>query len=328
MSRAIVVRAPGGPDVLRLGEIPDPEPGPEEVVVEVAAAGVNFIDLYQRSGTYPVAMPFVPGIEGAGTVVALGGHVRGVAVGDQVAWANRPGGYATHVALPASATVPLLPGISADAAAAALLQGMTAHYLTHDTHPVRPGETVLVHAAAGGTGRMIVQMARWRGARVIATVSTAAKEQVAREAGADEVIRYDSADSAAMVARVHASTAGTGVDAVYDGVGGPTFDASLTVLRPRGTLVLYGQSGGAVAPFDPQRLNTAGSIMLARPNLNHHIADRAELLARAGAVFERIVSADLDVLIGRAYPLAEAAVAHADLGGRRTTGKLLLHPDR
>ena len=323
MSRAIVVREPGGPEVLRPAEVPVPDPAPGQVVVEVAAAGVNFIDVYQRSGAYPVPPPFVPGLEGAGTVLATAPDVSGVAVGDRVAWVNQPGGYAQHVAVPAAATVPVPAGVSAETAAAALLQGMTAHYLVHDTYPVRPGDTVLVHAAAGGMGRMLTQLARRRGARVVGTVSSAAKEEIARAAGADEVVLYDHAD---VAADVRALTGGEGVAAVYDGVGAPTFDASLAALRPRGTLALYGQSGGAVPPFDPQRLNAAGSVLLARPNLSHHIATRHELLARAGAVFGLIAAGHLNVHIGARYPLAEAPAAHTDLAGRRSTGKLLLLP--
>ncbi|WP_207922558.1 quinone oxidoreductase [Micromonospora sp. KC606] len=323
MSRAIVVREPGGPEVLRPAEKAVPVPEPGRVVVAVAASGVNFIDIYQRSGVYPVPMPFVPGIEGAGTVVAAASDVTGVAVGDRVAWVNQPGGYAEHVAVPAAATVPVPPDLPLETAAAALLQGMTAHYLLHDTYPVRPGDTVLVHAAAGGMGQLLTQMARWRGARVIGTVSSDAKAELARAAGADEVIRYDRAD---VAAEVRALTGGVGVAAVYDGVGGPTFDASLAALRTRGTLALYGQAGGPVPPFDPQRLNAAGSLLLTRPNLSHHIATRHELLTRAGAVLNLLSTGRLRVHVGGAYPLADAAAAHADLAGRRSTGKLLLLP--
>ncbi|MFI5494169.1 quinone oxidoreductase family protein [Actinoplanes sp. NPDC051859] len=323
MSKAIVVSEPGGPEVLRLAEVPTPEPGSGQVTVDVAACGVNFIDIYQRSGVYPVALPFVPGLEGAGTVVAAGPDVTGVAVGDRVAWVNQPGGYAQRVAIPAAAAVPVPDGVDAATAAAAMLQGMTAHYLVHDTYPVRPGDTVLVHAAAGGMGQLLTQWCRLRGARVIGTVSSAAKEELARAAGADEVIRYDNTD---VVAAVRALTGGEGVAAVYDGVGAPTFDASLASLRPRGTLALYGQAGGAVPPVDPQRLNAAGSVLLARPSLTHHVATRHELLTRAGAVLDLLATGRLRIHVGKVYPLEEAAAAHADLAGRRSVGKLLLQP--
>lgn len=321
MTKAIVLKEQGGPEVLRLAAVPDPEPAPGQVVVEVAASGVNFIDVYQRSGVYPVSLPFVPGLEGAGTVVAAAPDVTGVGVGDRVGWVNQPGGYAERVAVPASATVPIPADLDAETAAAALLQGMTAHYLVHDTYPVRPGDTVLVHAAAGGMGQLLTQLARLRGARVIGTVSTAAKEERARAAGADEVIRY--ADTEAAVREL---TGGEGVAAAYDGVGAPTFDASLAALRPRGVLALYGQAGGAVAPVDPQRLNAAGSVLLARPNLVHHVATRHELLTRAGAVLGWVAAGRLKIHVGQTYPLGDAAAAHADLEGRRSVGKLLLRP--
>ncbi|HKT02289.1 MAG TPA: quinone oxidoreductase [Rugosimonospora sp.] len=322
--RAIVVDWPGGPEVLRPGLLPDPRPGPGQVVVDVAAAGVNFIDVYQRSGAYPRELPFVPGMEGAGTVSAVGGGVPDIRVGDRVAWVNVPGGYAERVAVPAERVVPLPRELAPELAAAALLQGLTAHYLTQDTAPVGPGDVVLVHAAAGGTGLLLTQLVKLRGARVVGTVSTVDKERLAREAGADEVIRYGSVDVAATV---RALTGGRGVAAVYDGVGAPTFDASLAALRPRGVLALYGQAGGAVPPVDLQRLNAAGSVFVTRPNLEHHIADRAELLRRAGDVLGWLAAGRLRVHVGGRYPLAEAARAHADLAERRSTGKLLLIND-
>jgi NADPH2:quinone reductase len=318
--RAIVVRRPGGPEVLEQTQLPDPRPSPGEVVVDVAAAGVNFVDVYHRSGAYPRDLPFVPGLEGAGTVSATG-DVRDIRVGDRVAWVNAPGGYAERVAVPASRVVPLPDTVGTELAAAALLQGLTAHYLTHDTAPVGPGDAVLVHAAAGGMGLLLTQLAKLRGARVIATVSTVDKERVARDAGADDVIRYPEADVAAVVRHL---TDGRGVAAVYDGIGAPTFDASLAALRPRGVLALYGQAGGAVPPVDLQRLNSAGSVFVTRPNLEHHIADRAELLGRVRQVFAWLTSGQLRVRLGGRYPLADAAAAHADLEGRRSTGKLLL----
>lgn len=319
--RAIVIKEQGGPEALRLGEVPEPTPGPGEVLVGIEARGVNFIDVYQRSGAYAVATPFTPGVEAAGTALAVGEGVTEVSAGQRVGWVMYPGGYADQAVVPAEKTVPIPDGVTAEQAAAGLLQGLTAHYLTHTTHPVRAGDTVLVHAAAGGTGLLITQLAKLRGARVIGTVSTEEKERLSREAGADDVIRYDRTDVAGSVADL---TGGAGVAAVYDGVGADTFDASLASLRPRGVLALFGQSSGPVPPVDPQRLNTAGSVFLTRPSLAHHTAERAELLERSGALFGLVRDARLDVRIGGRYPLAEAARAHEDLTSRRTTGKLLL----
>ncbi|MDA0564272.1 quinone oxidoreductase [Streptomonospora sp. S1-112] len=319
--RAVVVQEQGGPEVLRLTEAPDPEPGPGEVLVGIQARGVNFIDVYQRSGAYSMPTPFVPGVEAAGTVAALGEGVTGLRVGARVAWALVPGAYAERAVVPADRLVPVPDRVSAEQAAAVLLQGLTAHYLTHSTYPVQPGDTVLVHAAAGGTGLLLVQLAKARHGRVIATVSTDAKADLARAAGADEVIRYDRTEVAPAVREL---TGGAGVAAVYDGVGAATFDASLAALRPRGVLALFGQASGAVPPVDPQRLNSAGSVYLTRPTLAHYVAEREELLERASDVLGLVAAGALDVRVGGRYPLAEAARAHEDLAGRRTTGKLLL----
>src|SRR5690606_11051066 len=321
--RAITIDEPGGPEVLRLTETDPPEPGPGQVAVDVAAAGVNFIDIYQRSGLYPMPMPLTPGVEAAGTVAAVGAGVTGLDVGQPVGWTGAPGGYAERAVVRADRVVPVPAGAGAEQAAAVLLQGRTAHYLTHATYPVRAGDTVLVHAAAGGSGLLLVQVAKLRGARVIGTVSTAAKEELARAAGADEVIRYDEPD-ADVAAAVRGLTGGEGVPVVYDGVGAATFEASLGALHRRGMLVLFGQSSGPVPPFNPQRLNGAGALFLTRPSLAHYTADRAELLDRAAAVFGMIGAGDLEVRIGGRYPLAEAARAQQDLASRSTTGKLVL----
>ncbi|MBB6119015.1 quinone oxidoreductase family protein [Nocardiopsis algeriensis] len=319
--RAMVIEENGGPEVLRPSEVPDPVPGPGEVVVDVTARGVNFIDIYQRSGLYEVPLPFVPGMEAAGVVTAVGEGVEDLSAGQRVGWAMAPGAYAERAAVKASLVVPVPDGVSDEQAAALLLQGMTAHSLTHSVHPVSEGETVLVHAAAGGTGLLLTQLAKARGARVIGTVSTEAKERIAREAGADEVVRYTETPVAEAVREL---TGGEGVAAVYDGVGRDTFDAGLASLRPRGVLVLFGQSSGPVAPVDPQRLNAAGSVYLTRPSLAHFVADRQELLGRAGDLFSLLAQGRLDVRIGGRYPLADAGRAHTDLASRRTSGKLLL----
>jgi NADPH:quinone reductase len=321
--RAIRIEQCGGPEVLVATEIDSPSPGPGEVVVAVAAAGVNFVDVYFRTGRYPVPVPFTPGFEAAGTVTAVGDGVTGVGVGDRVGWVQVPGGYAERAAIPADRVVPLPDGIDAETAAAVLLQGMTAHYLVRDTYPVGAGDTVLVHAAAGGVGLLLTQLVTRLGGRVIATVSTAVKEELARAAGAADVIRYTEADVTGEVRRL---TDGAGVAAVYDGVGADTFDASLASLRPRGTLVLFGAASGPVPPLDPMRLEHSGSVFLTRPSLTHHITDRGELLSRATDVLRWVADGTLSVRIGGRYPLGEAARAHADLEGRRTTGKLLLLP--
>ncbi|HZE03412.1 MAG TPA: quinone oxidoreductase [Pseudonocardiaceae bacterium] len=322
--RAIQITETGGPEVLRWTELPDPSPGPGELLVELAAAGVNYIDTYHRSGAYPMPLPFIPGSEGAGTVTALGPDVSDVAVGDQVAWAGSPGSYAERVVVPAAQAVPVPQGVDIEIAGGCLLQGMTAHYLLVSVHAVQPGETVLIHAAAGGMGLLLTQLATARGGRVIGTVSTAEKERLAREAGAAEVIRYTEVDD--LAGEVRRLTDRDGVAAVYDGVGATTFDASLASLRRRGMLALFGAASGPVPPVDPQRLNSAGSVFLTRPKLADYVATRKELISRAGEVFDAILDGSLRIRIGGRYPLAEAGRAHQDLQSRRTTGKLLLLP--
>ncbi|MEV0702146.1 quinone oxidoreductase [Saccharopolyspora sp. NPDC050389] len=321
--RAIRVAANGGPEVLEYSEAELSDPQPGQLLVEVAAAGVNFIDTYQRSGIYSMKLPFTPGSEGAGKVVAVGPDVTGFDVGDRVAWAMAPGSYAERALVPADKAVRVPDGVDDRTAAAALLQGLTAHYLITSTYPVRTGETALVHAAAGGMGLLLTQLIKSRGANVIGTVSTAEKEELAREAGADEIIRYTEEDVAQEVSDL---TDGRGVDVVYDGVGKTTFDASLASLRPRGMLALFGASSGPVPPVDPQRLNAAGSVFLTRPSLAHHILTREELDWRAEELFGWIAGGTLKIRIGGTYPLPDARRAHEDLEGRRTTGKLLLLP--
>jgi len=323
MPKAIRIYETGGPEVMTLTELEQPKPGPGDLLVDVAAAGVNFIDVYHRSGAYPVKPPLVLGAEGAGTVREVGADVTDFRVGDLVAWAAAPGSYAEQVVVPASVAVAVPDGIGERTAAATMLQGLTAQYLLKSTYPVTAGETVLVHAAAGGMGLLLTQWATHLGARVIGTVSTAAKAELARAAGADEVIRYTERNVADEVRRL---TDGTGVHVVYDGVGKDTFEASLASLRRRGMLVLFGASSGPVPPFDLQRLNAAGSLFVTRPTLAHHAAERAELLERATDVFDTILAGRLTIRIGHEYPLADAAQAHVDLQARRTTGKLLLIP--
>jgi NADPH2:quinone reductase len=327
---AVVVEQLGGPEVLTLGERPVPQPGPGQLLVQVAAAGVNFMDVYQCQGlgNYRTDLPFVPGAEGAGTVVAVGGGGgtglggdTGPAVGDVVAWAGVGGSYAAQALVPADRAVLVPAGVGAQVAAAVMLQGLTAHYLCVSTYPVQPGDVAVVHAAAGGVGLLLTQMIKRRGGVVIATTSGGAKHELARDAGADHVTDYTG--FLAVVADV---TGGRGAQVVYDGVGKATFDDSLAALRPRGTMVLYGAASGAVPPFDPQRLNSGGSLYLTRPTLVHYIADRAELAWRAAEVFGWVADGGLSVRIGGTYPLADAARAHEDLTGRRTTGKLLLIP--
>ncbi|MBV7696593.1 quinone oxidoreductase [Streptomyces sp. TRM70350] len=327
--RAVLVREFGTADVLRTEDVADPRPGAGELLVAVEAAGVNFIDVYRRSGAYPGPLPFVPGAEAAGVVIATGPTAPGDAVrhrvGDRVAWANQPGGYAELAVVPAHRAVPVPAGLGSRTAAAVLLQGMTAHYLTHDTHRVRPGDTVLVHAAAGGMGLLLTQLVRLRGGRVIGTVSAPEKEKTARAAGAWQVL-CTGADAVDVAAAVRELTGGEGVAAVYDGVGAPTFDASLASLRTRGTLALFGQAGGRVPPVDLQRLNTAGSVFVTRPNLDHHIATTEELARRAAEVFGLVADGRLDVHIGGSFPLEAAGQAHRVLESRASTGKLLLTP--
>jgi NADPH2:quinone reductase len=322
--RAIQITTPGGPEVLTPTELGEPEAGPGELLVETAAAGVNYIDTYQREGIYPMTLPYVPGMEGAGRVRAVGDGVTEFAVGDRVAWSETLGSYAELVAVPADKAVPVPDAVSDEAAAGALLQGMTAHFLVHDTYPVQPGDDILVHAAAGGVGLLLTQLAAARGARVIATVSTAEKEELARAAGAADVIRYTEVDD--LAAEVRALTGGTGVAAAFDSVGRTTFDASLASLRRRGMLVLFGAASGPVPPVDPQRLNATGSVFLTRPKLFDYVGTREELTAKAAAVYGAVADGILDVRIGHRYPLTEARAAHEDLQARRTTGKLLLLP--
>ena len=321
--RAIVVSELGGPEVMVVAEREDLAARPGEIVVQVAAAGVNFIDIYQRSGigAYTQRTPYTPGGEGAGTVLAVGDGVTDFAAGDGVAWSTGQGSYAEQAALPAQSAVPVPHGIDLKVAAAVMLQGMTAHYLTHSTFPVQEGNVVVVHAAAGGVGLLLTQMIKRRGGLIVATTSTAPKAELARQAGADHVTSY--AEFGEAVRRI---TGERGADVVYDGIGKDTFDHSLAALRPRGMMVLYGASSGPVPPLDPQRLNSGGSLVLTRPTLVHYVADRAELLWRAGDLFEWIAKGELDVRIGGEYPLADAARAHEDLAGRHTTGKLLLIP--
>lgn len=322
--RAVLVERPGGPEVLQVVEVPTPEPGPGQVRIDVEACGVNFLDVYERSGKYEKQLPFIAGSEGCGVVTALGGGVDTVTIGDRVAWAMvAGGGYAEQVVLPADRVAPVPDAVQPEQAAAVMLQGMTAHYLTESTFPVRAGQTALVHAAAGGLGLLLTQILVGKGVRVIGTASTDAKAELAREAGASDVIDYTDQDVAEEVRRL---TDGRGVDVVYDGVGKTTFDASIDSLARRGTMVLVGAASGPVPPVDPQTLNKKGSLFLTRPTLAHHIADREELLERAGAVLGQVADGRLEVRIGGRYPLAEAARAHEDLVGRRSTGKLLIVP--
>ncbi len=322
--RAVVVERTGGPEVLQVVQRDAPEPGPGQVRVDVAASGVNFLDTYQRSGLYPMDLPFVVGSEGAGVVTAVGPDAAGVEVGDHVAWAMVPGGgHAEQVLVPADRVVPVPQGLADERAAAIMLQGMTAHYLCESTFPATEGQTALVHAAAGGMGLLLTQMLTGRGVRVLGTTSTEEKAALATEAGAAEVIRYTEADVAGEVRRL---TDGSGVDVVYDGVGKSTFEASLDSLRPRGMLVLFGGASGPAPPLDPQVLNAKGSLYLTRPSLAHYVAQRDELVWRATSVLDQVASGALHVRVGGRYAFEDAGRAHEDLEGRRTTGKLLVVP--
>jgi len=324
MHAAVAAKA-GGPEVFAYQEVPVPRPGPGRVLVRVAAVGVNFIDTYLRSGVYPRQFPTILGGEGAGTVEELGEGVTGLAVGDRVAWADgNTGAYAEFDVVSADRLVAVPEGIELETAAAAMLQGMTAHYLVNSTWPLKAGETALVHAAAGGMGQALTQLAKAKGARVIGTTSSAEKERIARAAGADEVIRYTEVED--LAAEVRALTGGLGVDVVYDGVGASTFDASLASLRKRGLLALYGGASGQVPPVDPQRLNRAGSVFLTRPTLADYVVTREELVWRSGEILAAVAAGDLAVNIGARFPLSRAAEAHAALSGRATTGKVLLLP--
>ena len=325
MAHALVVTRHGGREVLEVQPQERPTPGEGEVLVEVAASGVNFIDVYQREGVYPLATPLTLGMEGAGRVLETGPGVEDVAVGDIVAWAMTTGSAASYAVLPARVVVPVPEGVDPVVAAAAMLQGMTAQFLTTDTYPVRPGTVALVHAAAGGVGQLLVQMLKAKGATVVATAGSQAKCETARARGADHVIDYSQVDDLAAAVRAFTPD-GRGVDVAYDGVGASTFDASLASLRPRGTLAIFGAASGAVPPVDVQRLNAGGSLFLTRPSLAHHVADRGELLARAGEVLGAVADGSLEVAIGGRYPLTDAGAAYEALEGRATEGKLVLIP--
>ncbi len=319
--QAVRFSTPGGPEVLEVTGVPVPTPGPQDVLVRVAAAGLNFIDIYKREGRYLVSLPATLGEEGAGEVAAIGAYVTQFHAGDRVAWAGVLGAYAEYAVVPAAKLVPLPPGVSTTIGAAVMLQGMTAHYLATSTFPLQSGDRCLVHAAAGGTGLLLTQIAKRRGAFVIATVGSDDKAALARAAGADEVIVYTKEEFGAAVRRI---TGGRGVQVIYDSVGKTTFLPGLEVLAPRGTMVLYGASSGAPAPIDPQLLNQKGSLYLTRPTLGHYIATREELLARTGDLFSWIAAGELVVRVGAEYPLAEVQAAHRALEGRQTTGKVLL----
>lgn len=321
--RAIRVHEFGGPEAMRLEELPTPKPGAGQALVRIEAIGLNFIDVYQRSGLYKGSLPLPMGLEAAGVVEAVGPDAPEVRVGDRVAYTGVPGAYATHAIVPSARLVTLPSSLDFRAGAAAMLQGMTAHYLTHSTYPLKAGDSCLVHAAAGGVGLLLCQMAKRAGARVFGTVSTEEKARLAREAGADEVILYTRQDFEAEVKRL---TQGRGLQVVYDSVGKDTFEKSLNCLTPRGYLVLFGQSSGPVPSFDAQVLNTKGSLFLTRPSLGHYISTRAELLQRSGEVLGWIASGKLKLRIEKTFPLAEAAEAHRQLEARKTTGKVLLLP--
>jgi NADPH2:quinone reductase len=324
--RSVEVPIWGGADVLSVVSGPTPRPGHREVLVAVAAAGVNFIDVYKREGIYPIPTPFVLGEEFAGVVASVGAGVSGVAVGDRVATTEARGGLAEYATATADRVVPVPDGLDLDVACAAMLQGMTAHYLTTSLHHVTPGQFVLVHAAAGGVGQLLVQLAKARGAQVVATVGTASKIQIAQDAGADVVLRTDEIDDAAELAAAVRDASHGGVHAAYDGVGKDTFEASLASLLPRGMLALFGAASGHVPPFDLQRLNPAGSLFVTRPTLKHYVATREELLWRSGEVLSAVADGELRIAIGGRYELDQAGDAYRDLESRRTTGKLLILP--
>lgn len=319
---AIQLAETGGPEVLAWTEVGDPDPGPTDVVVRLAAAGVNFIDTYQRGGLYPVALPYVPGAEGAGEVIAVGTDVHGFAAGDRVAWAQAPGSYAELVRVPAAVAVPVPDAVDLDVAAAVMLQGMTAHYLVTDTFPLAAGDRCLIHAGAGGVGLLLIQLAKRVGAEVFTTVGTADKEALALAAGADHVVRYRDTDFAAAIEAIAGPRP---LDVVYDGVGRAVFDQSLGLLRRRGTMVTFGNASGAVEPIAPLRL-MAGSLFLTRPTMADYLTSREELERRAGDLFGWIATGELDVRIGERFALSDAADAHRALEARATTGKVLLVP--
>ncbi|MDR7517479.1 MAG: quinone oxidoreductase [Armatimonadota bacterium] len=321
--KAVRIHAHGGPEVLQYEEVPVPTPGPREVRVKVDAAGLNFLDTYHRTGLYQVSLPFTPGSEAAGVVDAVGPGVDDLRPGDRVAWAMYPGAYAEYAVVPAARLVPVPEGLDAHIAAAVMVQGMTAHYLTHSTYPLRAGRTVLVHAAGGGTGQILVQVCKRLGAVVVGTASSEEKARLAREAGADHVIRYDQEDFVEAVRRI---TGGRGVDVVYDGVGRATAEKDLDVLQPRGYLVLFGNASGAPPAISPLTLMAKGSLFVTRPSLGHYTATREELLERARAVFGWVHRGEVRVRIARTYPLAAAADAHRALESRQLPGKALLLP--
>jgi NADPH2:quinone reductase len=321
--KAIQMTKTGGPEVLEFGDAPMPVPGPGQALVKIGASGINFIDVYLREGRYPAKLPSIPGQEAAGVVTALGPDVSGFKVGDRVAWCHVLGAYAEYAAVPVTMLIAVPDGVTTQQAAAAMLQGMTAHYLAYSTVAIKPGDAVLVHAGAGGVGLLLIQMAKRLGAKVLTTVSTEAKAELARSAGADEAILYTSEDFAA---RTRELTGGKGVAVVYDSVGKTTFDGSLACLRPRGLMALYGGSSGAVPPFDLIQLSQRGSLYITRPTLKDYTATRAELERRAGEVLGWVADGSLKLRIEHTYPLAEAAQGHRDLEGRKTTGKVLLVP--
>jgi NADPH:quinone reductase len=321
--KAIRVQHTGGPEVMELAEVPLPQPKPTEALIKIAVAGVNSIDGHFRDGTFRTLLPFIPGQEGAGAVTAVGSQVKGVKVGDRVAWSGALGSYAEYVASPEEHLVPVPASITDDQAAAAMMHGLTAHYLVNDAHKLKAGETALVHAAAGGVGLLLVQLAHAIGARVIGTASSDEKARLAREAGADEVIVFTRQDFEPEVKRL---TGGKGVDVVYDGVGKATFEKNLNVMKLRGMLVLYGMSSGPVPPVDPAKLSEKGSLYMARTTLAHFTATREELLARTSSLFSMIAGGKLNVRIAKKYPLAEAPQAHRDMEARTMAGKLLLVP--
>ncbi|HEV2357047.1 MAG TPA: quinone oxidoreductase [bacterium] len=319
--KAVRVHEAGGPEVLRFEELPTPEPGPAEVLVKLEAAGVNFVDIYEREGVYKTALPFTCGSEGAGLVEAVGRDVAELRPGDRVAYSNVSGAYATHAVVPAARIVKLPPGVDAKTAAAVMLQGMTAHYLTHTTYPLGPGDVILLHAAAGGVGLLLTQIAKMRGARVIGTVSTEAKAALARQAGADEIILYTQQDFEAETKRL---TGGRGVPVVYDSVGTTTFEKSMNCLAPRGYLVTFGNSSGPNPPVDTRVLQQKGSLFVTRPTMRDYVATREDLLKRAGDVLGWVAAGRLKVRIDRTFPLAQAADAQRALASRGTAGKVLL----
>jgi NADPH2:quinone reductase len=321
--KAVRIHEFGGPEVLQYEDVATPLPGPGEVLVKLAAAGLNYSDVYQRTGRYPVKLPYTMGREGSGTVAAVGPEITNVKVGEPVAYTGVPGAYAEYALVPEESVVRMPTHLDVKVGAAAMLQGMTAHYLANTTYALKPGDSCLIHAAAGGVGLLLVQMAKQCGARVLGTVSTDEKAALAREAGADEVILYTRQDFEAEVKRL---TSGQGVNVVYDSVAKTTFEKSLNCLKPRGYMVLYGQASGPVAPFDPTILSAKGSLFLTCPSLPHYIADRASLEKRAGDVLGWIVSGKLKMRIEFTFPLAEVAEAHRSLEGRKTTGKVLLIP--